>query len=85
VQTTVDPKMRGRMISFYAMAFFGMQPLGGLIVGSVSQIIGVPDTVLAEGCIALFIGYLHFRFLKRNKLKAIKMKNTTLPVEAVAS
>ena len=74
VQTTVDPKCADRMISFYAMAFFGMQPLGGLIVGSVSQIIGVPNTVLAEGCIALFIGYLHFRFLKRNKLKAINMK-----------
>jgi MFS family permease len=87
VQTTADPKMRGRMISFYAMAFFGMQPLGGLIVGSVSQMIGVPNTVLAEGCIALLIGYLHFRFLKRNKLKAVKMPNveTLQPVEAAAS
>jgi MFS family permease len=87
VQTTADPKMRGRMISFYAMAFFGMQPLGGLIVGSVSQMIGVPNTVLAEGCIALLIGYLHFRFLKRNKLKAVKMPKveTLNPVEAAAS
>jgi MFS family permease len=75
VQTTADPKMRGRMISFYAMAFFGMQPLGGLIVGSVSQIIGVPNTVLVEGCTALLIGFLHFRFLNRNKLKAVKTKN----------
>jgi MFS family permease len=87
VQTTADPKMRGRMISFYAMAFFGMQPLGGLIVGSVSQMIGVPNTVLAEGCIALLIGYLHFRFLKKNKLKAVKMPKveTLQPVEAAAS
>ncbi len=87
VQTTADPKMRGRMISFYAMAFFGMQPLGGLIVGSVSQMIGVPNTVLAEGCIALLIGYLHFRFLNRNKLKAVKMPKVEnlQPVEAAAS
>ena len=85
VQTTADPKMRGRMISFYAMAFFGMQPLGGLLVGSVSQVIGVPNTVLIEGCLALLIGGLHFRFLKRNKLKAVKMNNKTMPVEAVAS
>ncbi len=88
VQTTVDPKMRGRMISFYAMAFFGMQPLGGLIVGSVSQWIGVPDTVLAQGCIALLIGVLHLRFLKRNKIQqAIKMntQNTMEPVEVAAS
>jgi MFS family permease len=73
VQTTVDPHMRGRMISFYAMAFFGMQPLGGLIVGSVSQLIGVSNTVLAQGCIALLIGALHFRFLKRNKPKTIEI------------
>jgi MFS family permease len=88
VQTTVDPKMRGRMISFYAMAFFGMQPLGGLIVGSVSQMIGVPDTVLAQGCIALLIGVLHLRFLKRNKIQqAVKMntQNTMEPVEVAAS
>lgn len=72
IQTTVDSNMRGRMISFYAMAFFGMQPLGGLIVGSVSQWIGVPDTMMSEGLIALFIGMMHFRYLRKRKLKAIR-------------
>ncbi len=87
VQTTADPNMRGRMISFYAMAFFGMQPLGGLIVGLVSQVIGVPDTVLIQGCIALLIGGLHLRFLKRNKLKTIQvnMQQKTQAVEVAAS
>ncbi|SDE69773.1 Predicted arabinose efflux permease, MFS family [Mucilaginibacter pineti] len=77
IQTTVDPAMRGRVISFYAMAFFGMQPLGGLIVGAVSQRIGVPDTVLGEGLVALSIGLLHLRFLKKSKLK----KATELTLE----
>jgi MFS family permease len=76
IQTTVDPRMRGRVISLYAMAFFGMQPLGGLVIGSVSQHIGVENTVLAEGIIALLIGVLHIRFIKRNQLK--KIKATTL-------
>jgi MFS family permease len=71
IQTTVDPAMRGRVISFYAMAFFGMQPLGGLIVGSISQHIGVENTVLGEGIIALFIGVLRIRFLQKNKLEKI--------------
>ncbi|HEY1872012.1 MAG TPA: MFS transporter, partial [Chitinophagaceae bacterium] len=86
IQTTVSPHMRGRMISFYAMAFFGMQPVGGLIVGSISQWIGVPTTVLAQGCIAILIGVLHFRFLKRNKLKTV-LKNIQpiQPAEAAAS
>jgi len=69
IQTTVDPSMRGRVISFYAMAFFGMQPLGGLLIGSLSQRIGTPDTVMTEGIITLLIGWLLFRFLRLDKAK----------------
>ena len=69
IQTIVEPSMRGRVISFYAMAFFGMQPLGGLIVGSLSQYIGVQNTVLGEGIITLLIGVLHIRFIKKRRLK----------------
>lgn len=67
IQTTVDPAMRGRVISIYAMAFFGMQPLGGLIVGTVSQYIGVQNMVLLEGVLALLVSLLHFSFLRRMK------------------
>ena len=69
LQTTADVKMRGRVISFYAMAFFGMQPLGGLIIGYVSKIIGTKNTMLGEGVIALIIGLVHFMFLRRARLK----------------
>lgn len=69
IQTTVEPNMRGRVISFYAMAFFGMQPLGGLLIGSLSKWIGTPDTMMAEGIFALLIGALHIRFLRKEKLK----------------
>lgn len=71
IQTTVDPAMRGRVISFYAMAFFGMQPLGGLFIGFISEHIGVKNTVLGEGVIALLIGLLHVRFLQRRKPKIV--------------
>jgi MFS family permease len=69
IQTTVEPGMRGRVISFYAMAFFGMQPLGGLLIGSLSKWIGTPDTMLAEGIFALLIGLLHFHYLRKQVLK----------------
>jgi MFS family permease len=69
IQTTASPEMRGRVISFYAMSFFGMQPLGGLLIGAVSQKIGVPDTVMAEGIVALILGIIHFGFLRRSRLK----------------
>ena len=69
IQTTVDPSMRGRVISFYAMAFFGMQPLGGLLVGAMSQWVGTPDTVMAQGIITIVIGILLFRFLRLDREK----------------
>jgi len=69
IQTTADVNMRGRVISFYAMAFFGMQPLGGLLIGAVSKWIGTTDTLLGEGIIALLIGLIHLRFLRKAKLK----------------
>jgi MFS family permease len=86
IQTTVEPNMRGRVISFYAMAFFGMQPLGGLLIGSLSKWIGTPDTMLAEGIFALLIGALHIRFLRKEKLRkqqpmpALGEQNVAVPV-----
>ena len=84
IQTTVSPEMRGRVISFYAMAFFGMQPLGGLLIGGLSQKIGVQNTVLAEGVIALIIGGLQLRYLRKKKIQ--KKEQELLeqqPIEAV--
>jgi hypothetical protein len=69
IQTTVNPKMRGRVISLYAMAFFGMQPLGGLLIGSISRWIGTTDTLMGQGIIALVLAALHGRHLHKEKLK----------------
>ena len=46
-----------------------MQPLGGLIVGLISQHIGVQNTVLGQGVVAICIGVLHVRFLRKRRLR----------------
>ena len=51
IQTNVSVEMRGRVISYFAMAFFGMQPMGGLLIGAVSQHIGAPNRHTAEASI----------------------------------
>ena len=66
IQTNVSFEMRGRVISYFAMAFFGMQPLGSLFIGAVSKYIGTPATILSEGIAAIIIVLLFFRFLKKN-------------------
>ena len=54
LQTIVDDDKRGRIMSFYSMAFMGMVPLGSLIAGVLAQYIGAPLTVILGGtcCIA---------------------------------
>ena len=66
IQTNVSAPMRGRVISYYVMAFSGMQPLGGLLIGTISEYIGAPNTVLAEGIAAIIIAVIFLPFLRMN-------------------
>ena len=49
IQTIVDDEKRGRVMSFYMMAFLGTAPFGSLIAGSLSTHIGAPHTLLVGG------------------------------------
>ena len=69
IQTSVSQEMRGRIISYFAMAYFGMLPLGGLLIGMVSQYIGAPNTILAEGIFAVLIAFIFLPFLRKDILK----------------
>ena len=53
LQTIVEEDKRGRIISFYAMAFLGMAPLGGLIAGSLASKVGAPVTAMIDGTCCL--------------------------------
>jgi len=68
LQTIVPLELRGRVLSLYVLAFSGLIPIGSLLVGIVSQRIGVQNTVLAEGVMTLLIGLLHVRALRRDNL-----------------
>ena len=54
LQTIVDDDKRGRVMSFYAMAFLGTAPLGSLVAGSLASHFGVARVVQLNGllCIA---------------------------------
>jgi MFS family permease len=59
IQTLVDEKMRGRVMSYYTMAFVGMAPFGSLLAGVLAHAIGAPHTVIVSG-IACILGGLWF-------------------------
>ncbi len=55
IQTLVDEKMRGRVMSYYTMAFVGMAPFGSLLAGALAHAIGAPHTVVVSG-VACILG-----------------------------
>jgi MFS family permease len=54
IQTIVDEDKRGRVMSFYTVAFVGMAPFGSLLAGAMAHAVGAPRTVMLSGacCIA---------------------------------
>ncbi len=56
LQTVVDDKMRGRVMSYYTMAFMGMTPFGSLIFGGLANQIGAPHTVMFGGIVCILGG-----------------------------
>jgi len=69
IQTTVAPGMRGRVISFFAMAYFGLQPVGSLLIGAVSGYIGAPATILAQGIAALVVVGIFWKYLRQSDVR----------------
>jgi MFS family permease len=53
IQTIVDEDKRGRVMSFYMMAFLGTVPFGSLIAGGMSSRIGAPHTLQFGGICCL--------------------------------
>lgn len=56
LQTTTEERMRGRVMSFYAMALMGTQPIGNLIAGSVASGIGIHWTMVIGGAVTFIAG-----------------------------
>jgi len=53
IQTIVSEDKRGRVMSYYTMAFVGMAPFGSLLAGALAHAIGAPLTVVLNGAAVL--------------------------------
>ena len=53
LQTITEDDKRGRVMSFFTMAFMGMSPFGNLMAGTLANSIGASNTVLISGGICI--------------------------------
>lgn len=53
IQTVSDDHFRGRVVSFYAMAFMGMIPWGALLLGTLATRIGIGEAIAAGGAVCI--------------------------------
>jgi MFS family permease len=56
LQTLVEERLRGRVMSFYTMAFLGTAPIGSLMAGVLADRLGAPTTILIGGVCSLLAG-----------------------------
>ncbi|MBV9038268.1 MAG: MFS transporter, partial [Acidobacteriaceae bacterium] len=65
LQTILEEGKRGRVMSFYSMAFAGMSPFGSLLAGVAAARLGAPATVAASGVFCIVGAALFARQLPR--------------------
>jgi MFS family permease len=81
IQTLVDEDKRGRVMSFYTMAFMGTAPFGSLLAGALAERIGAPNTLILGGlgCIAGAIWFAISLPALRQYVRPIYIKKGILP------
>jgi MFS family permease len=81
LQTIVEEDKRGRVMSFYSMAFMGMAPFGSLLAGALAARIGAPDTVMLGGavCIAGAAWFAHYLPTIRHFIRPIYRELGIIP------
>ncbi|MDZ4657743.1 MAG: MFS transporter [Bythopirellula sp.] len=81
LQTIVDEDKRGRVMSFYVMAFMGTAPFGSLLAGTMAEWWGAPTTLIVGGIGCVLGGLWFFRLLPelREEIRPIYRQKGILP------
>ena len=74
VQTNVAPQMRGRVISYYVMAFMGMQPIGSFLAGLAAHHLSPRIVVFVQGVCGLISAIAFGVLFKRDAIKKLSMQ-----------
>jgi MFS family permease len=62
LQSRVERDMRGRIMSFYILLFQGTAPVGGLLMGYISDVTSIAVSLLVGGCVCLALAVVIIAF-----------------------
>lgn len=65
IQTLVPDELRGRVMSIYALTFFGLMPLGALLAGSVAEALDEPLAVALGALVSLVAATIVWTWMPR--------------------
>ncbi|HEX3484631.1 MAG TPA: MFS transporter [Micropepsaceae bacterium] len=68
VQTLSDDAMLGRVLAFYAMGALGSPPFGALLLGYISDLVGVRNAFMLSGAVCLIAAGISLMSLRRRGL-----------------
>ncbi|MFY9852450.1 MAG: MFS transporter [Terracidiphilus sp.] len=83
IQTIVTDDKRGRVMSYYTMAFMGMAPFGSLLAGTMANAVGAPLSVIMNGAVVI-VGAAWFATrlpALRRQIRPIYQEMGILPVK----
>ncbi len=81
LQTIVEEDKRGRIMSFFTMAFTGTMPFGSLFAGTAADKIGAPRTLFIGGVFCIIGAFIFARKLPalRQKIRHIYVEKGIIP------
>jgi MFS family permease len=81
LQTIVDEDKRGRVMSFYTLAFIGAAPIGSLIAGALANRIGAVPTIVVCGLLCIIASLWFFGRLEniRRIVRPLYIERGILP------
>ena len=81
LQTIVDEDKRGRVMSFYTLAFIGAAPIGSLLAGALANQVGAVPTVIVCGLLCIIASLWFFGRLEniRKIVRPLYVERGILP------
>ncbi len=86
LQTIVEDDKRGRVMSFYVMAFMGTAPFGSFLGGTLAKYIGTPGTILVGGLICIASAAIFARKLPAisQQIRPVYVRQGLIPEEVTS-